>query len=211
MPTYERPQPASAAERVASELRGQIVDGHLRSGTRLTEETLTVSLGISRNTVREAFALLRAERIVVHQRNRGVFVATPTMADVVDLYDARRLIEPAAVRDAAPAQAGPLRAIVDRGRAAATAQDWDEVATANQRFHRGIVALAGSHRLAEFFEGLLAEMRLVFHLRGDQRFHGRYLTANDEICVLLETGRPEVAAARLMAYLDESEAELIGP
>lgn len=189
-------------------LRNQIVDGHLRSGTRLTEETLTAALGVSRNTVREAFALLRAERIVVHERNRGVFVATPTVADVHDLYAARRLIEPAAIRVARPAQARELRELVAVGRVAASAGDWDEVASANQRFHRAVVGFAGSRRLSETFEGLLAEMRLVFHRRGDLRFHAHYLDLNDEMCTLVEAGRPVDAARRLTAYLNEAEAEL---
>ncbi len=189
-------------------LRNQIVDGQLRSGTRLTEETLTAALGVSRNTVREAFALLRAERIVVHERNRGVFVATPTVADVHDLYAARRLIEPAAIRGARPAQAAALRELVTLGRAAAKADDWDDVASANQRFHRTVVGFAGSRRLSETFEGLLAEMRLVFHRRGDLRFHGHYLDLNDELATLVEDGRSDAAARRLTAYLDEAEAEL---
>jgi DNA-binding GntR family transcriptional regulator len=201
--------PRSAAERVAATLRGQIVDGQLRSGTRLTEEALTGQLEVSRNTVREAFALLRAERIVVHERHRGVFVATPTVEDVTDLYVVRRLIEPGALSGGLAQDAPPLRAIVTAGQVAAEQEQWEEVASANQRFHRGVVALAGSRRLSETFEGLLAEMRLIFYQRGDQRFHGHYLRLNHEICALLEAGRAGDAAARLTAYLLEAEAELV--
>src|SRR5688500_8822772 len=74
--------PPSAAERVAEVLSEQIVQGQLRSGTRLTEESIATALGVSRNTVREAFALLTSERIVVREPNRGVFVASPGPDDV---------------------------------------------------------------------------------------------------------------------------------
>ncbi len=99
IPPHVAAQP-SAAERVAHALREQIVNGALRSGTRLTEETIGAALGFSRNTIREAFALLIAERLAAREPNRGVFVATPTPDDIRDLYATRQLIEPAAVEHA---------------------------------------------------------------------------------------------------------------
>ncbi|HET9142050.1 GntR family transcriptional regulator, partial [Actinophytocola sp.] len=64
----------STAERVAGILRDRIMEGHLRPGDKLSEEEITRRLGISRNTLREAFRLLGHERLLEHQLNRGVFV-----------------------------------------------------------------------------------------------------------------------------------------
>ena len=66
----------SVADRVAAELRLQLAEGLLLPGARLTESTIAEDLGVSRNTVREAFAELAAERLVVRHPNRGVFVAS---------------------------------------------------------------------------------------------------------------------------------------
>ena len=53
----------SVADRVAAELRLQLAEGLLLPGARLTESTIAEELGVSRNTVREAFAELAAERL----------------------------------------------------------------------------------------------------------------------------------------------------
>ena len=212
IPPYAAVQP-SAAERVAHVLREQIVDGALRSGTRLTEETIGAALGFSRNTIREAFALLIAERLAAREPNRGVFVATPTAEDIRDLYAARQLIEPAAVQHApgcTDEALGRLRAIVDSARAARERGDAAAVAQGNQEFHRALVRLGGSRRIDHLMEGVLAEMRLVFHLMGDDSgFHEPYLDRNDAILGDLERGDRTGAAEALRAYLADAEQHLL--
>ena len=76
---------ASTAGRVADVLRTRITEGHLSPGTRLSEEDIGAALGVSRNTLREAFRLLGHERLLVHEFNRGVFVRRLTVDDVRDL------------------------------------------------------------------------------------------------------------------------------
>ena len=203
----------SAAERVATALREQIVDGALRSGTRLTEETISAALGYSRSTIREAFALLITERVAVREPHRGVFVATPTPTDVRDLYATRRLIEPAAVEHGPAffddAVAG-LRAIVDGAQTAREHGDIGGVARANQEFHRGLAMFSGSEHIDDLMQGVLTEMRLVFHLMDDDSsFHESYLDRNDAIVRQLGIGDRVGAAAALRAYLDDAESHLL--
>lgn len=206
-------QQPSAAERIAGTLREEIVEGRVLPGTRLTEETIATGLGVSRNTVREALALLISERIVVREPNRGVFVASPTVEDVRDLYSTRLLIEPAAIlwgSGFGGESVAEVRAAVGRGQQARVEQRWDDVGSANQQFHRAIVAMSGSRRLEQQMNSLLAEMRLLFHLRGQEpTFHAGYLDINDEICGLLEAGDREGAAALLREYLARAEAQLL--
>jgi DNA-binding GntR family transcriptional regulator len=203
----------SAADRVAEALSEEIVQGRLQSGTRLTEETIAAALGVSRNTVREAFALLVSERIVVREPNRGVFVSSPGPDDVRDLYATRLVIEPAAVLwgpALTEASLAELRAAVDRGKLARSNGRWEDVASANQQFHRGIAALGGSRRVNQHMGIVLAEMRLVFHRMGDDpEFHLPYLDLNDEICGLLEADRRAEAADRLRDYLYRAQAQLL--
>lgn len=212
IPTAGAAQP-SAAERVASALREQIVDGALRSGTRLTEETIGSALGYSRNTIREAFTLLIAERLAVRETNRGVFVATPSAGDVRDLYATRQLIEPAAVESGpglSDASIRELRAIVDGAQQARTRGDAVGVAQGNQLFHRRVARLSGSRRIDQLMEGVLAEMRLVFHqMDDDSDFHGPYLDRNDAIVRRLEDADRAGAAALLRAYLTDAEQHLL--
>lgn len=203
---------ASTADRVAEVLRTEVAEGRLRSGTRLPEQRLCAALAVSRNTVREALSQLVGERVLVREAHRGVVVATPDVATVRDVYRARRVLEPAVLRLARPGPgvADGLRAAVDEGRRAAAARDGDGVGSANQHFHRAVVALAGSPRLDQQMALLLAEMRLVFHRVGRAAdFHLPYLDGNDAVCARLEAEDPAGAADLLADYLDRAEAALL--
>lgn len=208
--TLER---SSTAERVADALRERIIDGALAPGARLSEEALGQALGVSRNTLREAFRLLGHERLLVHRFNRGVFVAEPELADVVDLYRVRRALELDAVRRADRAPKGAVArvgAAVEEGEAAAGRGDWWGVGTANMRFHQALAALADSPRTDEVVRRLLAELRLVFHAMAAPRdFHVPYVALNRRIHRLLEEGRLEKAAEELSEYFDVAERQLV--
>ena len=202
----------STAERVADAVREEVVEGRLRPGARLPEQTLCDALGVSRNTVREALSQLVNERVLAREPNRGVFVAQPDAAAVRDVYRVRRLVETAAVREGeawGPTAVARVRAAVDEGRAAARKADWDGVASANQHFHRALVAMGGSPRDQQM-KLLLAEMRLVFHRMSQVReFHEPYLDRNDTICVLLEAGERAGAADEVRRYLSDAESQIL--
>lgn len=213
---------ASTAGRVADVLRTRITEGSLAPGTRLSEEDIGAALGVSRNTLREAFRLLGHERLLVHEFNRGVFVRKLTVDDVRDLYELRRILECGAVRREAerrsgsgsderwPALLDAVRAAVEEGETAATLGRWLDVGTANMHFHQAVSALARSPRVDEAMGHLLAELRLVFHvMAAPQAFHGRYLADNRVILELLVAEDFERAERAIADYLDAAEAQLV--
>ncbi|MET0872118.1 MAG: winged helix-turn-helix domain-containing protein, partial [Paeniglutamicibacter terrestris] len=62
---------------VAAVLRARIAEGQLLPGAKLSEQVISGELGISRNTLREAFGVLDQELIITRIPTRGVFVASP--------------------------------------------------------------------------------------------------------------------------------------
>jgi DNA-binding GntR family transcriptional regulator len=201
----------STVSKLADALRTQIIEGALPPGTQLAEHAAADALGVSRNTLREAFRLLAHERLVIHEPHRGVFVRTLDADDVRDIYTTRRLVECAAVRAGGAGREAVIRAAVDAAEVAATEERWTDVGTADLRFHSAIVALAGSRRLNDLMRRILAELRLVFHVMDDpHRFHEPYVRRNAEIVSLVERGRGADAADALTAYLDDAEAQLLG-
>jgi len=203
----------ATADRVADVLRTRIIEGLFPPGTRLSEEAIGRVLGVSRNTLREAFRLLCHERLATHELNRGVFVRVLSADDVVDLYQVRRVIEGAGVRAAGQSTPGALdsvRAAVSDGERAAARELWLEAGTADLRFHQALAGLVGSPRIDELMRGVLAELRLVFHVMPSrQHFHQAYLPRNREIFELLETGNLPAAERALAVYLDDAEHELV--
>ncbi len=203
----------STAERVAGILRTRIMEGLFAPGSRLSEEVLGRALGVSRNTLREAFRLLCHERLTVHEMNRGIFVSVLTQADVVDLYRLRRMIEGGAARLAGDAPITLRKAVtatVEDAEDAAARGAWLEVRTADLRFHQAIGALAQSPRVDEMMRRALAELRLVFHAMTDpEEFHRPYLGRNRFIAELVTAGRGEEAERQLYAYLTDAELQLL--
>jgi DNA-binding GntR family transcriptional regulator len=202
----------STAERVADILRTRIADGYFQPGERLSEEAIGGALGVSRNTLREAFRLLTHERLLVHELNRGVFVRVLAVEDVEDIYRTRRLVECAVVRGLGepPYRVSGLEATVGAGEQAAREGTWTAVSTANIHFHRELVALAGSARTDELMRGVLAELRLAFHVVDDpRRLHEPYLVRNRGLLESLRSGDRDGTERLLAAYLDDSREQLV--
>jgi DNA-binding GntR family transcriptional regulator len=201
----------STAERVADILRSRIAEGYFPPGTRLSEESIGGALGVSRNTLREAFRLLTHERLLVHELNRGVFVRVLTVEDVEDIYRTRRLVECAVVRGLGepPYALDGLAAAVEEGQRATVEHDWNALGTANIHFHRELVALAGSDRTGELMRSVFAELRLAFHVVDDpRRLHEPYLARNRQILQALRSGDREGAERLLEVYLDDSRERI---
>jgi DNA-binding GntR family transcriptional regulator len=201
------------AERVATLLRDNIADGVFPPGTRLSEEAIGQALGVSRNTLREAFRLLCHERLAVHELNRGIFVPVLTGEDVVDLYRLRRLVEGGAARlagQASGAARDAVAAAVAEGEAASGAGDWQAFRSADLHFHQAVAALAGSPRVDELMRRALAELRLVFHVMKDpEEFHRPFVAKNRVIGQLIADGDGPAAERELLAYLADAERTLL--
>jgi len=203
---------ASLAMNVAARLRDRIIGGTLTPGQRLSEAKLAGEMEISRNTLREVFRVLTADGLLRHEPNRGVFVATPSMGAILDIYRVRRLIEVPALAQAWPRHeaVARMRSSVDVATGCSAQGDWRGVGSANMEFHAAIVALGNSPRLSDFFARVIAELRLAFGLLGSpEELHAPYLERNREILRLLEEEQPAKAAEVLVEYLDVSERNLM--
>jgi len=195
-------------ERIATQLRQMITAGELQPGQRLSEQLLSESLEISRNTLREVFRVLTKDGLLRHEPNRGVFVAVPSIAAIIDIYRVRRLIECQALAQAYPRHPAKehMRAAIEASERARDAGDWVGVGTANMSFHMGIVELADSERLNTLFGQVLAELRLAFGMLQDPEFlHAPFIDMNRAILELADAGAFAKAAASLNDYLVHSE------
>ncbi|MET0494710.1 MAG: GntR family transcriptional regulator [Actinoplanes sp.] len=210
MTTVEKP---GSAARAVEQLRSSMINGELAPGTRLSESSLTGPLGVSRNTLREAFSTLIEEGLLVRQPHRGVFVATLSSAQIADIYRVRVLLECSALQQAPvdPPRAERMRAAITEAGRGVAAGDWRAVGTANMHFHEQIVALAGSPRLDAWMRQLTAELRLAFVAAPDvEALHRPFVPMNDEITTVYESGDARRAADMLRDYLLTSERVVLG-
>ncbi|WP_448953715.1 GntR family transcriptional regulator [Labrys neptuniae] len=196
------------SERVAEQLRRKITQGEFAPGQRLSEQALSDDLEISRNTLREVFRVLTKDGLLRHLPNRGVFVAVPSIASIIDIYRVRRLIECQALAQAYPRHPAKkrMREALETALRLRETGDWPGVGTANMAFHMAVVELADSERLNQLFAQVLAELRLAFGMLQDAEFlHAPFVDRNLTILETTEAGAFDKAAALLGDYLIHSE------
>jgi len=109
---------SSAADYAYGRLRRDIILKRLEPGQRLSEAGLAEQLEVSRTPVREALRRLGAEGLVVLVPNSGVWVASPSLQEMVDTFDVREGLECMAVeraaRHATPLQLCRLEECIER-------------------------------------------------------------------------------------------------
>lgn len=161
---------ASAAERVAAEIRNHIFTEKIAQGAPLREVSLAEELGVSRRTIREALFKLAAQGLVVHERNRGATVRVLGDDDVLDLYKVRRTLELQGARNAPFASAESrdrLDAAYQRLQDAAFGDDSVQMVRSDLAFHGAVVGLADSSRLNSFYELISPEMEMALSVIRD--------------------------------------------
>ena len=146
---FERPPTAQEAVLVA--LRHSIVTGELRPGEQVRQEALATRYGVSRVPLREALKILEGEGLVAYRPRRGYFVTELSLADLLEVYRIRELLETEAVRVALPrltdADLAELAdAVADCERAGREA-DVTAMTAHNRRLHFVIYRAAGMVRL----------------------------------------------------------------
>ena len=90
-----------ASDRAYQQLREEILDGALASGSVLAEVEQSERLGVSRTPVREAFSRLVADGLVSSLPGRGLIVTELSVDRVNQLYELRLALEDQAARLAA--------------------------------------------------------------------------------------------------------------
>src|SRR5579863_10103128 len=137
-----------------------VVEHRLPPGAKLTEEQLGAVFGASRTIVRSALQALAHDHIVTQARNRGAFVAAPTVADAHDLFAGRKLVECAIAREVArqvsAAQIESLRALLEEESAALRQGDRRAAIRLSGAFHVAVAATCGEGVLTTFLRSLIS-------------------------------------------------------
>ena len=129
-----------------------ILEHRLHPGTKLGEERMADIFGVSRARVREVLARLAHEQIVELFPQRGAYVAKPSTEQARDVFEARRLIEPAVLRrlieTVTPEKIARLRQHQELEADARRRNDKRAVIRLSGEFHTLTAELAGNSALA---------------------------------------------------------------
>ena len=161
-------QAHSLTSAVQAEIERLILCGDLAPGAKLTEAMLAVRLGVSRGPIREAFRILEEAGLVKLEKNRGVFVRSIPLAEAMEIYDLRAMVDESAGRQLAeritPEQLKELRSMVEQmERLLKEGHDSpasDPYHLLNLAFHDRIVEFVGNRKLIDLYRRLVKELSL---------------------------------------------------
>lgn len=141
-------------------IRTGIRMGRILPGTRLHEAELALQLGTSKTPVREALSRLVAEGLAVATTGgkSAIYVALLSNQEIIDLYEARGIIEPPLARMAAERASdrdvATLRDILGSFESSLRADDVYSLMELDSRLHATIADVAGNRALAQARERL---------------------------------------------------------
>src|SRR5581483_5564755 len=83
----------SLVDVVAKRIEGAIISGDLQPGSKLSEQALAASLGVSRGPLREAIRRLEGRKLLERTPNIGVRVAELSLKDLNEVLQVREALE----------------------------------------------------------------------------------------------------------------------
>jgi DNA-binding GntR family transcriptional regulator len=150
------------ADQVYQAIFYDICSGRLTPGTHLKQEQLAERLGVSRQPVQQAMALLKADGLVEDVGKRGLRVSHLDINTMHHHYEVRALLDGLAARNTATRIAGnqaarkelekQARNIIDAGRKAVNKGDVPEMVRLDEAFHRLFYETSGNPLLAQTAE-----------------------------------------------------------
>jgi DNA-binding GntR family transcriptional regulator len=142
-----RPRTATAASKIYSDLRAELVSLQRRPGEVISEAEIALSYGVSRTPVREAILKLSDEGLLEIFPQSGIFVSRIPIAALPEAIIIRKALEATtaqlAAERATASQILSLHSILERQREANVAKDRDTFHRADETFHATISEVAG--------------------------------------------------------------------
>lgn len=156
------------ANTISNALSQAIHEHRLAPGTKLGEDELSDIYGVSRTIVRTALQSLAHQQIIEIKRNRGAFVAQPSLAEAHEVFEARELLEPRTARTAAlhatPDDIALLQDHIAQEHAAMDAGDRGRALYLSGQFHIEIARIANQQTIADIINVLIARSSLIIAL-----------------------------------------------
>jgi DNA-binding GntR family transcriptional regulator len=210
--TYPFTVSSGAGQPIYDAVHDAVLDQRLAPGTKLTEARLAELFGVSRTIVRMALLCLAHDHIVKLSPNRGARIVSPTVAETRQVFEARRLVECAAMPLVAERTAikplDELRRLVRQEDSAFHSGDVRTWIRRSGEFHIGLIALADNPVILHFGRELVTQALLMTALYMPR---GQTSCATGEHMALIDAladGEGRKAARLMQSHLCACEQRL---
>ena len=220
--------PRALAADIARNLRDRIDAGEWEDRRLPPERDLASTLGVARNTVRRAMALLKADGAIAGHVGRGTYIRADedrSLAAVVarmqgaspaDVMEIRIMLEPGAAGYAATnASASDIEGVEKAHRQAVAATDMPDFERWDAEFHHRIVSCSRNDLLKDFHDLLraLRNQRPWFEMKRRSFSEARrrqYCDEHDAVFQALLRRNPNAARDAMLAHLITVRMNLLG-
>ena len=189
-----------------------VMEHRLIPGTKLVEEKLAGVFEVNRTRIREVLARLAYEGIVTTIPNRGAFIASPSVEEARHIFQARRIMEPALIRNLVARGSSEdfqkLHAHVAEKRAARDRDDKRAVIRLSGEFHLLIAEMVASPPLIKLMRELSSLTCLIILLYDSPNVPACPNHEHTEIIAAMQEGDADKAIELMVGHLDHIEATL---
>jgi DNA-binding GntR family transcriptional regulator len=207
-----RTSKASGDAAVYAELYDAILEQRLAPGTKLPEDGLGEIFGVSRTVVRKALFRLAHEELIRFRPNRGAIVASPTVEEAAQVFEARRVVESALVRKVfgaiTPEGLQSLKDVVSEERAAHERGDRAGWIRLSGEFHLRLAEIAGNRVLGEYLKALVSRTSLIISLYERPGNSACSFDEHASFLIALEANDLKRALTLMERHLEACEARL---
>ena len=197
---------------ICERIRTGIAAGELPPGTKLPEEALANSFSTRRFYVRAALQRLAFENLIDLQKNKGAFVARPTVKEARDVFEARRVIERVTAeivtRTAMTHQLRAIRQQVRDHEIHWSRGSRKQAIAGISAIHMSLAVLAHNGALSAALERLIVQTSLILGLYGTPRSFEALPAHYRLLMELMESGQSMKAARQIEHCLFKLESEL---
>ncbi len=178
------------SEQIAATICEAILSHRLVPGAKLGERELSEIFKVSRIVIRQALIRLSEDGLVTVERNRGAFVAKPSLAEAVEVFESLTIVEQGVI-----AQLGnrprmslltELRGNVERQKAALGHGNEQLAGEFGLEFHDLLVALTRNRVAIELHAQLKRRARLLEALYRCDFDHCQLCDEHERLVVLID-------------------------
>jgi DNA-binding GntR family transcriptional regulator len=205
---------ASLEEKVYFTLEEEILSGELEKGEALTEQALSLRLGVSRTPVRGALHRLAEDGLVKISANKGAVVLGIDKDDLVDIYNVRKRLEGLASLSAAEnitkEELKELRDSVELSEFYIAKADTEHVKELDTAFHQMIYKASGNRQLEKILTELHKKIKTYrkLSLTVSGRLE-RSLEEHREILDAIEKGNAQLADELTSRHIERALENVI--
>lgn len=195
---------SSRSQTITAILTKAILDHRLVPGCKLGERELSEIFDVSRIVIRQALIRLADDGLATIERNRGAFVAKPSLQEALELYDALTLVEQGVAAQLSerlgPSGWNELRQHVERQRQAIEAENDALADLLGQEYHTLFVRLSRNKVMQDIHAQLIRRTTLLRSLIPADFDYCNLLDDHSRLIDLLEKGRLKPAMELIASH-----------